>query len=121
VPTPDPTPVENEYMRGSDGVDVMGGGDGGDVFGWSGAGIDYLWGNGGNDRFVFTAGDSRRGEADVIQDWSNDLIDLTAFDYRYADLTFTQSADGLTVSTADGGFEVFIRGTHTLSQDNFLL
>ena len=109
----------DDWLIGASGTDTLNGGDGVDRL-WGGDDDDTLTGGAARDWFLFRSGFGR----DTINDLeANDLIDVRGFGVSYADLVFTQTVDGLEITSGmfDVGDAIIIAneaGT-SLSEDYF--
>ena len=99
-------------MDGNSGNDTLTGGDG----------RDTMTGGTGNDMFVFEAGDSNVGNADLITDFTAgaDLLDFSDFSFAgIGDLTITD--DGSDTNITDGAnIELDLTGVMTLTGGDFI-
>lgn len=88
----------NDTLYGGKADDTLNGGNGSDRLA-GGIGNDRLTGGAGADTFIFASGDG----SDTITDFdvTADRLDLTALATTWEALTFTETAQGLTLATAD--------------------
>lgn len=103
--------AKNDTMIGNGGKDILTGG----------TGNDKLTGGAGSDIFTFKIGD----ELDTIKDFEDgiDVIDFSATNLTFADLTITNSVDGATITyAADGSDKITLTGIDaaTMDQTDFL-
>ncbi|MEP3786035.1 MAG: hypothetical protein ABJM43_22125 [Paracoccaceae bacterium] len=107
----------DDTLIGGDGADVLLGDAGGDVIN-GGDGDDTLTGGDGADTFVFT-GTAASG-ADVLSDFTAGEDVLKFYGVTFADLTFVDGTDEVTVSWANGSLSVQGWTTAELGEDHFV-
>ena len=107
-----------ENAKGGEGNDRINGN-------WA---TNHFWGNGGADTFVIADYDGDNGagvvrvdnSVDVIEDFDRaegDTIDLTELDVSFADLSFDDLTDTVTV---DGGLQFKILGASSIQASDFV-
>lgn len=90
----------NDSLVGDAGADVINGGLGHDTLD-GGAGVDRMIGGGGSDVFVLAPSEGR----DIILDFrtaQGDRLDLTAFDFSFDELHFTQKGTSTLLTVGEG-------------------
>ncbi|MGB0900095.1 hypothetical protein [Halocynthiibacter sp.] len=109
----------HDLLYGGSGYDKLYGHDGDDIL-YDGSGVDQMWGGAGADIFVF----EEDGADDFIKDFEAgiDRLDLSHFQWLYypAQLTFTSTTTGATISYRDDLLTIeTMGGTSLTSEDVF--